>query len=307
MGDNKNDDFWKSGNDDFWNKPVADKDWLNEDENSFFHSDSRQNGNNENPYLYQEQLKTQKPTDYSGLSGEMYTQTQSTWATKQHQKEKNKKKDGGKQVHIHTIICLVFIFLAVISAVGAASAIKILKNQAAELAKKLDYEEIEVGDCFQYNDNNKAYLEDAAYTIVTEEDFKGFPKGMKLIAVYVKVESDEYVRDGYAFKNCYAGFEEEGNVVYKKPAGESLVYSYILGLGFDKEQILSTYGIGNGFNSTGYFFFFVPEEVDEITLYMEKREENKKISMLEKVYMKNMIVLPEDGMVTEMLVERKGR
>lgn len=306
MGENKNDDFWKSGNDDFWNKPVADEDWLNEEESSFFHSDSGQNSNN--PYLYQEQQNTQKQTDYSGLSEELYTQTQSTWAEEQHRKEKkNKKKDGGKRVHIHTIICLVFISLAVISAAGAASAIKILKNQAVEYAKKLDYEEIEVGNSFQYNDNNKAYLEDAAYTIVTEEDFKGFPKGMKLIAVYVEVESDEYVRDGYAFKNCYAGFEEAGNEVYKKPAGESLVYSYILGLGFDKEQILSTYGIGNGLSSTGYFFFLIPAEVDEITLYMEKRDENKKISMLEKVYMKNMTVLPEDGMVTEMLVERKVR
>lgn len=305
MGDNKNDDFWKSENDDFWNKPVADNDWLNGDESSFFNGDNIQRKDSGNPYQYQEQNQALSQPDYSGLSREMYTQTRSDWAMEQHRKENGAKTSSRKKVHIHTIICLAFIFVAVISAGASAFAIKALRKQAVEIARKLDYEEIEAESSFQYNSNNKAYVEKTAYTIVTAEDFKGFPRDMKLIAVYVEVESDNYIKDGYAFKDCYVGFKEEGSEIFKKPAKEQLVSSYIIGMGFKREQLLSIYGIGNGFDSKGYYFFFVPEKVDEITLYMEKRTENKKIPVLEKIYTKKMIVLPEDGMVTEMLIERE--
>ena len=72
------------------------------------------------------------------------------------------------------------------------------------------------------------------------------------------------------------------------------------------EQILSTYGIGNGSNHSGYCFFFVPEDTDRITLYAEQKKTVEKIQVIDTLYIKEMKVLPEDEGLTEELVEAKS-
>ena len=68
-----------------------------------------------------------------------------------------------------------------------------------------------------FNNNNRVYLEDVAYTVVTDSSFKGFPEDTKLIAVPVQVKSDEYIRGEYALTGIYIGFAGNNGDEYRKP------------------------------------------------------------------------------------------
>lgn len=308
MSGSNNDDFWNSSSDDdFWNKPVAGDDWLKEEENSFW--SNGQSENTVNPYL-----NTEKKTDFSGLSKEFLKEEKPRenpyWEkenAKPHKEEKKVKAQGEKKkrVHVRTIICLSFIVIALLSVVTAVILAKMTQAKALTAALKLSYQEEAVTGEFQFNENNRIYLEDEAYTIVTGESFQGFPTGIKLIAVYAEVESDTYIRDSYVMRDMYIGFEENGGEAYKQPVGNDMISAYVYGYGFDDDQVLSIYGIGNGSDYAGYFFFFVPEEVEKITVYVEKKAAKDKIPVIDTVYSKEMAVLPEDEGLTEELTERK--
>ncbi len=85
-----------------------------------------------------------------------------------------------------------------------------------------------------------------------------------LIAIRVDVESSAYVQNAYVMKNCYIGYEENGTVEYKQSLGRDVYYPYVAGYGFDSSSFLSDYGCGNGADITGYFFFLIPADVQEI-------------------------------------------
>lgn len=210
-----------------------------------------------------------------------------------------------KSIHIHTIICLAFLFLAVVSVIISVLASKAVINREVKRAKNIAYTTEKIEGRFALNENNSILLDEEAYTIVSPESFQGFPKGLKLIAVFADVESDEYIPDSRGMRDIYIGYMQNGKETYKKPSGSDLVKPYIAGYRFSDEQLLSIYGVGNGFDSAGYYFFFVPSDVEEITLYMEKRKMEGKVSVLEKVYEKNMKVLPEDAKLTEELADRE--
>ncbi|MGN1181097.1 MAG: hypothetical protein ACI4SD_07765 [Suilimivivens sp.] len=294
MSDNNNDDFWNSSSqDDFWKKPVAGDDWL----------------------------KSDKKTDYSGLSEEFKTENP---YVKSHihqdsglEIKQNKEKmpivpdipsveKPKPRIHVRTIICLIAILIAVLSIITAVILVKNVKSRALSAAMSLTYKEEEVSGTFQLYENNRITLGNEAYTIVTNDNFTGFPEKLKLIAVYVEVESDQYIKDSYAMKDIYIGFEENGRNVYKKPAGSDMVYPYIYGYGFDSEQILGTYGVGNGFDCSGYYFFFVSEDADHITFYVEKKKTVNKVPIVDTLYIKDMAVLPEDEALTKQLAKRGG-
>lgn len=313
MSDNKNDDFWKSSStDDFWNKKVVDDNWLKEDESNFWDSHQEDEGK----------------ADYSGLSKEFYKETASYNERKkkqnpyentetyqnipqtppqpqiqiQPQPKPQKKKERSSRVHIHTIICLIAVLIAVLCVVSSILMVRMRRAEVLKAALKLSYEEIEVGDSFFFNENNEIFLEDTAYTVVTEDSFKGFPGDVKLIAVHVQVNSDEYIRGGYALSDIYIGFEGENGSEYKKPSSASRIAPYTKGAGFDNELILSGYGIGNGMDDDGYYFFFVPSHVEEITLYMERKTEGI-VPVIDRIYQKHMKVLPEDEELTKQLTQ----
>ena len=312
MSDKKNDDFWKSsGTDDFWNKKVVDDNWLKEDESNFWNDQEENN----------------KKTDYSGLSKELYKDTASYTESKkqnpylsyenpnpyqsvsseqpkpkQNQQQPQKKSKSASKVHIHTIICLIAIFIAVLCVVSSMMMIRIRKAKVIEAAMNLSYEEIEVEDSFPFNNNNQVYLEDVAYTVVTDSSFKGFPEDTKLIAVPVQVKSDEYIRGEYALTGIYIGFTGNNGDEYRKPSTAAQIAPYTKGVGFENELILSGYGIGNGVNDNGYYFFLIPSHVEEITLYME-RKTKERIPVIDRIYQKHMKVLPEDEDLTEQLTQ----
>lgn len=312
MSDKKNDDFWKSsGTDDFWNKKVVDDNWLKEDESNFWNDQEENN----------------KKTDYSGLSKELYKDTASYTESKkqnpymsyenpnpyqsvnndqlkpkQNPQPQPQKKRPVSRVHIHTIICLIAIFIAVLCVVSSMMLIRLRKADVIKAAMNLSYEEIEVEDSFLFNKNNQVYLEDAAYTVVTDSSFKGFPEDTKLIAVPVQVKSDEYIRGEYALKGIYIGFAGNNGDEYRKPSTAAQIAPYTNGVGFGNELILSGYGIGNGVNDNGYYFFLIPSHVEDITLYMERKTKGR-IPVIDRIYQKHMEVLPEDEDLTEQLTQ----
>lgn len=291
MGNDQKDDFWNS-DDDFWKKDItADYSGLSKE---FIRNEKLR----ENPYWEKETVKSENPYHEHQDSG---------WVMEQHKAEipvvsQEKKK---KKVHVHTIICLTAIIVAVFCAACAVIFSKMTVKSSMDTAMLLSYQETEVTDSFQFNENNRIYLENEAYTIVTEESFKGFPKGLKLIAVYVGVESDEYIRDGYALRDAYIGFEENGKEAYKKPARSDTVSPYVYGYGFNDRQLLSGYGIGNGSDRAGYFFFIVPKDVEAITLYMEKKKTENRIPVIDTLFIKEMTVMDENEELTRQLAERE--
>ena len=284
-------DFWSSSNDDFWSKPVVSDDWLKNDSSGdlWGNSESTQEKNEQkfdtvNPYSREEEITnpySEKTDSYVEESnpfeeGNPYMQEapdpfeaenpyiQKTYQTAEQvyaqmtgekpakKKEKNPSK---KKAHVHTFICLFFLAITVASIVAAIVGVSAKTKAAVKQINNVNYTEEEVGDTFSYYDNNQVVLEDVAYTIVSQESFTGFPENQKLIALYVEVYSEDYEYENNAFRNCCIGYELEGATVYKTPAREDMVTPFIMAFGFQTEQILSVYGIGNGSDKAGYYFF----------------------------------------------------
>lgn len=310
MSDDKKDDFWSSSlNDDFW-KTDSSADYSGLSKEFFEDEKPRQD-----PYFERETEK-QENLQYRTSSEEFRTENpyvnshvhhDSGWVMEQHEREEKTVSLNGekKRIHVRTIICLIAMLTAVLSIVTAVIFTKMAKQRVHASAMDLDYEQKTVSDTFRMYENNRVSIDDQAYTIVTKESFRGFPEDLKLIAVYVEVESEKYLKDSYAMRDIYIGFEEDGEEAYKKPARKDLVSPYICGYGFKDDQILSTYGIGNGIDYSGYYFFFVPANADGITLYMEQKKDSDGIPVIDTLYKMEMTVLPEDEGLTEELAERE--
>lgn len=196
-----------------------------------------------------------------------------------------------KTVHIHTIICLIFILIAVLSVVTAILASQMMKLRAKKAAEQVSYEETEVENQFVFNENHKITLKDNAYTLVSRENFMGFPEGQKLIGVYVKVESDTYVRDGRILETLYIGYEEDGDEIFKRPVMQNFAETYLATSYIDRDLILSIYGIGNGSDYEGYYFFVVPDTAEEVVLYMEKMKKDHKALVVDTIYYRELPLL----------------
>lgn len=248
--------------------------------------------------------KTQKKTKWNDSARENKHQSAAQVYAQVTGQEPAKKKK-----HVHTIICLSFLLLAMISWGVAVAKASIVEKEAKQAIMEVDYDEVIMENHFTFGTNNEVFMEDVAYTIVSEESFMGFPAGQKLIAVYVKVESEDYESDGYAFRDLYVGYEAgidgaEDVMLYKMAADQSMVLPFVQNIGFANEHILSTYGIGNGLDYEGYFFFFLPADVETFTLYAEQKKDYKSIRVLDKIYYKEMTVLPESDEITKELTKR---
>ena len=248
--DDKN--FWDSGQDSFWN--TDSDDWLKQQMKS----------EAENPYSFNEsapqpaEVPVSQPASFTG------------------EKE--------SRVHIHTIICLAFLVIAFFSVIGVNVFLTAVKRSAREKAAQVSYEEEEAGRQFAFNENNQVFLEDRAYTLIEADTVTGLPEGKKLIALYVQIKSEEYIDGATAFKDFYlrTGEDEYKSVLYPEK-----IIPYLSALGSDIEKGLSVYGIGNGSDCAGFFFFFVPEETKKVTLYVEKHSEQTAVSYLEHVFYKD--------------------
>ena len=281
MAENNNDKFWET-NDDFWSKPVASDDWLKSDTNSWLnespdeHTYEETTGikekESENPYMYRETihnwdetLQQKQPVRETVLNGQVL--------------EKPKKK-----VHVHTIICLIFITIAILSVIGAFVRYSMAKKSAIKTANQVNYTETEVDYTFTFDENNKVKFAKEAVSYVSEENFTGFPKDMKMIGIYLEVESFQYISGANVLQDIYLGYELDGRDYYQKIPRQDVIYPYASSRGFQREEILGSYGLGNGIDDKGYLFFFVPKQVQEVTLYMPKTVKENYIDVIETVF-----------------------
>ena len=335
MDENKEKDFWNSSNDDFWKKPVITDDWLKGEtapkkdseirENSTGNKDSdiRGEGNpytQDNPYAQkdiqiqnnsysQETIKDQCVNPYGQTDctedkntvyeDTVYIDTVNEDAVKPQLADKKKKRG-----HVHTIICLFFIGLAILAAVMSGVGASLVKKQAVKKAMQLSFKEEEAEGRFVFNENNEVMLDEEAYTVVSKDNFTGLPEGQKLIAVYAEVYSQDYISDSYALHDSYIGYEWKGKEIYKIPVEKNKVTPYVGSFGFNDRNIFDRYGQGNGYDSYGCFFFFVPEETEEITFYTEYRVTEGKIRVPHTVFYREMTVRPVDEEITRELAQR---
>jgi len=259
MDDNNRDSFWEKSNDDFWNQPVVDDNWLK-------NSDS--NIKDENPYIKKE---TNQSTGNDLYEQNTYYLNETTYT-------KNKK-----QKHVHTIICLCFIAMAVLSIVSAICIYFVTKDKIIAKTKDVTFPKtICESRCFIYDPYNSVEIQDAV-KILSKENFTGFPEDQMLISIPISITSEKYVAGAEIMKDLYIGYRLDGHEYFQVLPRESTVYPYVSVLGYRKEEILENYGLGNGINDEGYLFFFVPEEVDNITLYMPKTKSESTIRMITEV------------------------
>lgn len=311
MADNNN--FWEEKDDDFWKKPVISDDWLkdektNADKNAGFGDNPYAEagnpwGQNSSENVFgKEQAEWDDP--FANLRGDepqygipnqpAYTYTSKTAAPSRKtvssvgktaaSEQRTADTAKRKNLHVHTIICLIFIGMAVLSVAASAVASKLWFRKAAEINKILEYQEISTTGSFPVYTNNAVTLDGQAYTIIGPGELSGDAADKKLIAVYAQVESDEYVRGQYALKDMFIGYEADGQNQFRRCLRSEEVLNAASGLGFTKDDLLATYGAGNGSDDYGFYFFYVPEEVNEITFYAEEREERMEISVVIKRY-----------------------
>lgn len=310
MSDEQKNDFWSSSSgDDFWNKPVSD-DWLRNDETKPEPETQEQDVQSEEQSIFQDKEPGKSaPSWDNNPYYRSHVHEDEVKDSVFHGEAPEAEKTGeGRKVHVHTIICLVSIGVMVFVILAVAAAASLTKNVQKKEARVVSYKEENLtSPVFDYYDNNTVTLEDNCYTIVNHDVYAGFPEDYSLIAIKADVESSGYARNAYAMKNCYIGYQGEETVVYKKPLGKDVYYPYVAGYGFDSNSFLTAYGCGNGSDITGYFFFLIPEEVQEITLYMEKYDlQYDTIDKIETVMSWNMGVLPYDEEIPGRLAEEGG-
>ncbi len=278
MNDNNENEFWSSSEEATWNNPYASSSWV---DTSF----------------------TNTAEDYSETT--MYEQPVVQKQTAEQVYEQITGKTENKN-HVHTIICLCFIFITLLTVVVSITSAKVAKNKAAESMYHVDYEEVQVDDTFSFYDNNQVTIEDCAYTVISDKSFTGFPKEQKMIAVYVDVQSDEFEAYQMAMQNVYIGYEYEGATLYRLASNLQNIKPYVNGIGFRDEMILHTYGVANGWDEAGFYFFVVPVETEKVTLYTEQKRQRDGVDIVEKVYYKELEIVPESEEITRKLTEREA-
>lgn len=312
MEENKKDSFWDSTDDDFWSKPVITDDWL---------KNASSTRETKNPYLQEKETTYQqvKPKEEkkikedkswydnpyeqpTRLNGQVITKPKTNIGSSTSRVSNTNRVSGiaadkpKQRVHIHTIICLSFIALAVCSIIAAVSVYSIAKNKAIKMTGEISYTETACdSNSFLFDEYNSVEISDAA-AIISEENFTGFPAGQCLIAIPMQVLSEQYISGAYVMKDLYIGYELDGRCYYQDLPREDTVYPYVSAYGITREEILDNYGLGNGTDDIGYLFFFVPEEVDGITLYMPKTETKNGIRMITEVlYLEMPVIHPPLG------------
>lgn len=289
-GNNDNDNFWEDKKDDFWNKSVISDDWLKE-ETAFFGTE---------PEYREEQKEITEPA-------ENMEQTESVFERSFDKNlnpfiESHKHDDWvinteipKKKKHIHTIICLASVLVAVLFIASCFLKFEKDKKNAFAINRKLVYDEIKVGDDpFYVYENNRVMLENRAYTIIDADTVPDFPEGEKLIAIYVQVNSDEYKLGKDALDGSYIGYQTPEGEEFKLGLYGDTILPYITDLGFSDSDILSIFGIGNGLDQSGYYFYFVPEGVEQITFYAQEKKKFSWVNVVSCMYEKEMTVLEID-------------
>lgn len=275
MAENEN-SFWEDKQDDFWNRPVLDESWRKEDRNSY--APKKTMGQEKEP---------RQAFSYFGEAEPV--RRENTFRDFQAPEEKT-----GIGKYLHLLVCLVFILGAAASLAGTVFLVGMQKKEAVGEHRESSYEESAEADQLGYiacYDNGVVFLEDVAYTVYDTGTYPINPS-KKLIAIFVEAFSERYEMGHYSMAQCYVGYDTPYGRSYAGTANQDQLIPYVVAHGYSPEQMLSAYGIANGANETGCYFFYVPQEVTDLTLYCEQREKEKGVTRIQKVYTKSYQVLP---------------
>lgn len=282
MDENNKDSFWEKSNDDFWNRPVVDNTWLE-------NADSDKT--DENPYLKKEIDNIEKNPDQKALNNPYQSIDASLYEQNTYHLNGTPYTKNKRQIHIHTIICLSFIGIAILCIIFAVCIYSGTKSKAIAKAKEITFQKtICESRSVIYDANNFVEIQDAV-KILSKENFTGFPEGKMLISIPISITSEKYITGTEVMKDLYIGYSLEGYEYFQTLPRESTVYPYVSVLGYRKEEILGNYGLGNGISDEGYLFFFIPEEVENITLYMPKTKSDSGIKMITEILCLNIPVI----------------
>lgn len=285
MADNNTNDFWSDKDDDFWGKPVISKDWLSNESKV----ENTREDKLENPYFdrVQSQPVPQPVTE--------------KWP---------ESEKSAKGFPVCRVICLTFFLLAVIAVAVSVLAVGAYGKRADQINRHLDYEVVKVTEeSFPAYDNNTVIMDDSAYVIFSPDSDRylaGMPEGEKLAAVYVQVESEDYKSGQYALRDLFIGCQKEGQPVFRRCIRDEVILSALSYVGFSREEMLSSLGIGNGWDEGGYYFFYVPEETQTITFYAEERRKESGISVLTRRYEKELQLIDSVDVQALICEKREG-
>lgn len=291
MADKKADDFWGKSDDDFWSKPVITEDWLNSG------NIEKEEPKPQNPYGETENPHRSVPKEpvYGIPNQPAYTYRRNENAKVQGSGKAIDQEMGKKKnFPIFAWINLIFLALTMIVVSVSILATGQLQSNADYRNRQLDYERIATKeDSFPVYDNNIVTLAQDACIVFgqnTDKQLLGIPEGEMLIAVPIQVKSDEYKSGQYALRDIFIGCDLKEQRVFRSYVRDETIFATLAMLGFKREEMLSSYGMGNGRDENGFLFFFVPEKTREITFYAEERKTEKKLSILVRRYEKNLII-----------------
>ena len=94
------------------------------------------------------------------------------------------------------------------------------------------------------------------------------PPGVSLYGIRMGAYSEEYSFEG-RLDEIYLTYETEGNVYYKSPLDSYSMKEYLMSLGLTEDDLLYSYGLGNGIAEEGYLFFLADEQATHIGLLIQ--------------------------------------
>lgn len=281
MAEDKKDSFWDRKDDDFWSKPVVSDDWLKAEDDSFWKSSFGADKGTENI------PKEKKP---EMLVCEQMAVTEET-------------KSVPKKKHVHTKICLIAIGITVFVVFSFVVSAKWNVHEAKRIASKFTGTEQAAGNEILLAGNDVMHLEEVAYTIVPQLSDELWADSVKLLAVYVQLDSSHFKDLRNDDLKPYVGYDTAYGREYKAVYNSWDVDEELLGTyGFTLRHIIYS-AVGKGYDSAGYYFFTVPLDVSEIDFYVETYSYQKNCKTVEKTYIKHMQI--EEQPDLEELISRK--
>lgn len=91
--------------------------------------------------------------------------------------------------------------------------------------------------------------------------------GKVLVAVKAKATSERYSFDAKVNKIALK-YEHDGKVFYQQSVDSYYMEDYLSELGLTEEDLLATYGVGNGSEQEGYWFFCVHKDAEKPELLL---------------------------------------
>lgn len=305
MAYKNDDDFWnQKSDDDFWNKPVVTDEWLND---SMIEEPSEE-PHNQNPYITPEQ-DTQYGIPNQSPYAETSNQSQRYSVPNQYTYTESPVLNGkpmAKKISGHTIVRLVFATITVLFLICLFVNIQLYKKHTKQMISTINVSEETVDTSFVKEDGGTIIMPMEAYTIIDADAQPGMPVGEKLIAVYMQHISAEDARYSSGQRTrTYIGYAVRDNEAFKTPLQSDNILPLINHLGFSKNQMLNYYNIASYYDTEGFYFFFVPQDVSQLTFYVEQQQ-GADILLTSSIHKKEVMILTSEQTDMETLSKEEN-